>query len=127
MHNRGCDMLYHCSNTTTDIPYMYTTTRMVFYVPPQGQKMTKDDACAVLYSAGIQSPDWGKIAKAIALDVAILPSAFFSQWSVLARDRKPSWKALATVLENTGDQNYKQAAINAKRMEGTSTTLQYIL
>jgi len=106
---------------------MYTTTRMVFYVPPQGQKMTKDDACAVLYSAGIQSPDWGKIAKAIALDVAILPSAFFSQWSVLAHDRKPSWKALATVLENTGDQNYKQAATNAKRMEGTSTTLQCVL
>lgn len=106
---------------------MYTTTPMMFYVPPQGQKMTKDDACAVLYSAGIQSPDWGKIAKAIALDAAILSSTFFSQWSALAHDRKPSWKALATVLEKIGDQSYKQAAINAQKMEGTSTILLYTL
>ena len=89
--------------------------------------MTKDDACAVLHSAGIQSLDWGKIAQAIALDVAILPSAFFSQWSILARNRKLSWKALATVLEKIGDQNYKQAAVNAKKMKGMSTTLLYAL
>ena len=91
-------------------------------LPPPGEhvQLTKDNVCAVLHNAGIQSPDWEKIAKSLGLDAAILSSAFFTQWYAVARDRKPSWKALSTMLDN---QKYPQAAMSVREMKGLSTTL----
>ena len=67
----------------------------------------------MLHEAGIQSPDWEKIAKLLGLDCIVLPLAFFNQWSGVAGECQPSWKALSNALKNIQDPKYQQAAIKA--------------
>ena len=80
--------------------------------------MTEERLCTVLHEAGIQSPDWIKIAKPLGVDSIVLPAAFFNQWSADSDDCQPSWKALAKALEKSQDQKYKQAAIRIQHMKG---------
>ena len=87
----------------------------LFYV---GQSITEGSVCSVLHKAGIESPDWVSLTRSLGLDSIILPAAFFNQWTVVADDRRPSWKTLAKALGNIQNYNYKQAAIEALQMEG---------
>ena len=87
--------------------------------------MSKDNVCAVLHEADIQSPDWEKIAKLLKLDCVVLPVAFFNQWSALADHCHPSWKALAKAVETKQDNKYKQAAGNALQAKGVYSVMVY--
>ena len=80
--------------------------------------MTKDSVCIVLDQAGIQSSDLEKVAKLLDLNSFILPVAFFNQWSAIAHECCPSWKALAKAIKIIQNDHYKQAAIEAHKMEG---------
>ena len=73
---------------------------------------------SVLHKAGIESPDWVRLTQSLGLDSIILPAAFFNQWTVVADDRRPSWKTLAKALGNIENFNYKQATVKAFQMEG---------
>ena len=72
--------------------------------------MTEEGLRTVMHEAGIQSPDWIKIAKLLGVDSIVLPAVFFNQWSAHSDDCQPSWKALAKALEKSQNQKYKQAA-----------------
>lgn len=95
----------------------YKISKCYLFLLCVGQ-MTTDSICAVMHKADIQLQNWEKIAKSLNLDCIVLPVAFFNQWSALADQCHPSWKALARALESNQDHKYKQAAKKALQAEG---------
>ena len=76
--------------------------------------------CQALQKAGIQTPDWEKIGKALGFNPTqfITADIFFESWQVYGCECQPSWNKLASVLESIGTQKYKQAAVYAQAKEG---------
>ena len=68
--------------------------------------------CTAFREAGIQLPDWVKIAKQLPVSMQLQISAdeFFESWFAYTDGYQPSWVKLAQALERTGNANYKQAA-----------------
>ena len=68
--------------------------------------------CTAFREAGIQLPDWAKIAKQLPVSMQLQISAdeFFESWFAYTDGYQPSWVKLAQALERTGNANYKQAA-----------------
>ena len=76
--------------------------------------------CGALKKAGIQTPDWEKIGKALKFSqqLPISASIFFESWHAYSHDCQPSWNQLADALEQTSICNYKQAAEFIRAKEG---------
>lgn len=86
-----------------------------------GQGFNQDTVCTAFREAGIQLPDWAKIAKQLPVSMHLQISAeeFFEGWFAYTDGYQRSWVKLAQALERTGIPNYKQAACKVWQNQGT--------
>ena len=75
--------------------------------------------CIALRNAGIQLPDWEKMALQLGIQLQISSSEFFKRWYAYADTLQPSWVRLADALERTGIPEYREAAEIIRNYQGT--------
>ena len=76
--------------------------------------------CTALRDAGIQTPDWVKIAKHLHVEMKLQVSAddFLQGWCAYADGFQPSWIKLAEALEKSGFSKSKEAVDKIRMKQG---------
>ena len=85
-----------------------------------GLQFNKDTVCTALRGAGIQPPEWVKIAKHLQVSIKLQVSVddFLQGWCAYASGFQPSSMKLAEALENTGIPKCKEAAEQIRMKQG---------
>lgn len=80
----------------------------------------KDTVCTALRGAGIQPPEWVKIAEHLQVSIKLQVSAddFLQGWCAYASGFQPSSMKLAEALENTGIPKCTEAAEQIRMKQG---------
>ena len=76
--------------------------------------------CTALRDAGIQTPDWAKIAKHLHVEIELQVSGddFLEGWHAYANGLQPSWIKLGEALEGTGFSTRKEAVEKIRMKQG---------
>ena len=76
--------------------------------------------CTALRDAGIQTPDWVKIAKHLHVEIELQVSEddFLQGWHAYANGLQPSWIKLAEALEGTCFSKSKEAVETIRMKQG---------
>ena len=112
----------HSSHKTSNLASIVSipSLKLVVWCLFAGLKFNKDAMCIALKDAGIETPDWVKIAEHLQVGIKLQVSAddFLQGWYAYANELQPSSMKLAEALEKTGIPKCKEAAKQIRMKQG---------